>query len=183
MENRRELLLNEMKALEEKEISCKDCNGKCCTFIANSMQTTPLETIEVYNWLKKEGRIDNSLKNKLQKCIKDFRLDMEISTGKNSTFRRSYTCPFFMDRNLGCSIAPEVKPYGCLAFNPKVYGITDGQHCESRIDLLEERDKRFASQENLENERLKKDLGLSWDKSPFPLALLDIMERLDNNAP
>lgn len=182
MENRREILLDEMKNLEEQKITCRDCNGKCCTFIANSMQTTPFETIEVYNWLKSEGRIDGELKKKLEKCVKDYRLDVEISTGKNSSFRRSYTCPFFMDQNLGCSIAPEVKPYGCLAFNPKVYGVTDGQHCDSRMDLLEERDKRFAAQEELENERLRKDLGLCWEKSPFPLALLDIMERLDNGT-
>jgi Fe-S-cluster containining protein len=183
MSNRREILLDEMQSLEEKGISCKDCNGKCCTFIANSMQTTPLETMEVYNWLKSEGRVDQELKAKLKKCIDDFRLDNEISTGKNSTFRRSYTCPFFMDRSLGCSIAPEVKPYGCLAFNPKVYGVTDGQHCDSRTDLLEDRDKRFAAQEELENERLKNDLGLYWDKYPFPVALLDIMERLDKRTP
>lgn len=183
MSNRREILLDEMQSLEEKGISCKDCNGKCCTFIANSMQTTPLETMEVYNWLKSEGRVDQELKVKLKKCIDDFRLDNEISTGKNSTFRRSYTCPFFMDRSLGCSIAPEVKPYGCLAFNPRVYGVTDGQHCDSRTDLLEDRDKRFAAQEELENERLKNDLGLYWDKYPFPVALLDIMERLDKRTP
>lgn len=147
--------------------------------MANSMQTTPLETVEVVNWLKDQGRIDQDLIDKLKKCIADFRLDVEISTGRNSSFRRTYTCPFFKDQSLGCSIAPEVKPYGCLGFNPKKANIVDGEDCISNIELLNERDLMFSVLEQTENAKLVKELSLSWGKLPFPNALLDVMERKD----
>lgn len=168
-----------MFSLEKVGKSCRDCSGKCCTFTANSMQTTPLETLEVVDWLESENRIDLGLVELLKDCVRKFRLDQEISTGKGTTFRRTYTCPFFKNQNLGCSIAPEVKPYGCLGFNPDGQRIRDGENCSSNIPLLEKRERRFSAMEAEKNSKIKNELSLTWDKSPFPLALLDVMERLD----
>jgi hypothetical protein len=62
---RRQPLLEEMQKLADNDKHCAACPGHCCTAIANSMQTTPLETIDVLNYLRSSGRWNEDLKRKL----------------------------------------------------------------------------------------------------------------------
>lgn len=140
------------------------------------MQMTALETEDLYQYLKTENKWNDELVLKLKECIREFRLDKEISTGKNSNFRRSYTCPFFKHESLGCPLPPEVKPYGCLAFNAMSSGVKDGEDCSSDLELLE---KRETEEEVLENQKLKESKKYYWDKMPIPMALLE-RDRLES---
>ena len=175
---RRENLIGQMQQLSNSQVDCSSCDGKCCSYKSNSMQVTPLETRDILTYLKEQNRWNSSLKDKLKKCINDFRLDKEISTGKNTTFRRTYTCPFYTPGPKGCSIPPEYKPYGCLAFNPARTS-SEGEHCESDIKKLEEREKKYDPSETELNHKMKNDLGLWWDKLPIPYALLELDKRLE----
>lgn len=168
--NRRSPLIKAMTDLENQNISCKDCTGRCCTYQANSMQMTALETEELYSYLTEKNLWNSELETRLQECITEFRLDKEITTGKNTSFRRSYTCPFFKHESLGCPLPPEVKPYGCLAFNALSNGVKDGEDCASDLDLLEERESKEEEDENV---KLKEQRHYYWDKLPIPMALLE----------
>lgn len=168
--NRRSPLLESMNNLENQNISCRDCTGRCCTYQANSMQMTAIETEELYNYLIENNLWTDDLEKKLQDCITEFRLDKEISTGKNSNFRRSYTCPFFKHESLGCPLPAQIKPYGCLAFNANSSGVKDGEDCSSDLELLE---KRESEEETIENEKLRESKGYYWEKLPIPMALLE----------
>jgi hypothetical protein len=168
--NRRKLLLEAMTGLENKNITCRDCTGKCCTFNANSMRMTALETEDLYNYLISNSLWTDALKEKLKACIVEYRLDVEIPTKGGTSFRRTYTCPFFKQESFGCPLPPEVKPYGCLAFNAIGSGVKDGENCASDLDLLKDRE---SSQEESENSELKEKHGYYWDKLPIPMALLE----------
>jgi Fe-S-cluster containining protein len=175
--SRRALLLDEMKNLGEKKIDCYNCTGTCCTKLANSMQITPLEAIEILLSLD-QNEID-STKEKLQSTIQQFRLDHEVFTGKKgvATLRKTYTCPFFTPGPKGCSIKKEYKPYGCLGFNPRLES-DNGSQCTSNTPLLEEREGPFIKNENEINEKIRTELKLDWIKKDIPRALLDILGRL-----
>jgi len=168
--SRRSLLLEGMQTLEYQNITCKDCTGRCCTYQANSMQMTPVETQDLYDYLKENSLWNKALVNRLKKNIQEFRLDKEISTGRNSSFRRSYTCPFFKHESLGCPIPTEAKPYGCLAFNAISSGVRDGENCKSDLELLS---KRESEDEDSMNKELTHLHGLYWEKLPIPMALLE----------
>ena len=118
-EVRRNLLIKAMNALNDEKINCYSCIGLCCTFESNSMQVTPQEALDVVVLLEKQNRINQELIEMLKENIKKYRLDKEISTGKNSTFRRYYTCPFYKPGERGCTLTKEDKPYGCLGYNSK----------------------------------------------------------------
>lgn len=168
--NRRKTLLEAMNGLEENNISCRNCTGKCCTFHANSMRMTALETEDLYQYLKINSLWTKELVEKLKTCIKEYRLDIDIPTKAGTSFRRTYTCPFFKHESLGCPLPPEVKPYGCLAFNAKGEAVEDGENCSSDLNLLKERESK---EEELENSKLKEAYGYYWDKLPIPMALLE----------
>ncbi len=165
---RRSLLLTSMDELEKASISCAQCGGTCCTFVANSMQVTPLEALEVWAQLN-----DLSILEKLENCVRFYRLDYEIGTGKTN-MRKTYTCPFFLKQNLGCPFPFEYKPYGCLAFNPVEVDSFQKENCCSNLTLLEKREGQFKEFENEMNDRLRQMLGLSWEKKDLPRALIDV---------
>ncbi len=155
-----------MRDLEEKGWSCAACTGVCCTFVANSMRITPVEARDLRRWLESEGRWTPELIASLRDCVTRFRLDQDAGDGRRS-LRKTYTCPFYTNSRLGCSIHPDHKPYGCLAFNARRPGITDGGTCASAQDLLQQREALFP-EENALNHALAPDPS----PRPIPLALL-----------
>lgn len=167
-------MLSQMAALEESAVTCSGCPGTCCTFLANSMQITPLETLDLYYYLQENTLWNLELEEKLKKNIFDFRLDKR--TGPGSGIRKSYTCPFFGAKELGCPLPPKVKPYGCLGFNPTEKGSSPGPEeskCQSSKADLIEREKLLPNEEG-DNLWLKEHLGLYWEKESIPVALLDL---------
>ncbi|MBC99400.1 MAG: hypothetical protein CME63_16775 [Halobacteriovoraceae bacterium] len=170
---RRENLIVNMQSLETKNINCSSCQGKCCTMMANSMMMTPIETMDLYKYLKDEGLWTNELIDKLTSCIKDFRLAEQLDLGRGRVFRRTYTCPFYLNQFPGCPLPRSVKPYGCLAFNPGQGTPSDGEGCHSELALLEKREDLVESEEDL-NQLLKERMNLTWEKLPIPVALLEM---------
>jgi Fe-S-cluster containining protein len=175
---RRQPLLDEMQKLADNGKHCAACPGHCCTAIANSMQTTPLETLDVLNYLRESGRWSEELKIKLSDTIKKFRLDQIPGNGRKNYLRRTYDCPFFAGSNLGCTIPKEVKPYGCLGFNPSAPREENGDSCSSDQQLLLAREAAWSDEVN-ENIKLKSNHKLWWDKLPFPMALLELEKAMD----
>ena len=142
---RREILLKEMERLNSQEISCRSCAGFCCTSDRNSMMITEIEALDIFQYLISESLLNQDLLQKLQDNIKQFRLDQKIGNGKRSFIRRTYTCPFFQDKQLGCSLPKEIKPYGCLAYNPSKQNESQGISCSSHQNNLLEREKSGES--------------------------------------
>lgn len=176
MKNRRELLIQRMHDLETQGLSCQGCAGTCCTYEANSMMTTPLEAFELLHYLRNEKLLTDELKQKCVEAVQKYRLEHEFGNGRRSYLRRTYTCPFFNHRELGCPLPREVKPYGCLAFNSHHTESKASEHCYSEKHLLEERERQNLWEEK-QNEFLKTKFQLSWNKSPLPTALLDLWEK------
>lgn len=181
---RRADLVREMQELEGKTIHCFSCSGTCCTQAANSMLITPIEALEILAGLKIESYNSDemqSLKERLNETIKNYRLNVEIYTGKknSSGLRKTYTCPFFNNGALGCSLSRANKPYGCLGFNPKTFE-DNGKSCSSNTLLLENRENTFLKIEENVNEKIKKDFNLHWTKQTIPQALLDVLEKIKN---
>lgn len=176
---RREVILQAMNERFSQGKNCLNCQGFCCTASHNSMQVTPLEALDLYFYLKGENRLTESLKEDLQASVKKYRLDHFISTGRNSSFRRSYTCPFYQPGSKGCTISPRQKPYGCLAFNPLEVGVSEEGHCASDISLLQRRENKTDDQINLD---LQLQLGLIWEKECIPVALLNLIELFEHKS-
>jgi hypothetical protein len=170
---RRKILIDRMNQLETSGFDCRNCAGHCCTFTSNSMQITPLETIEILNWLTRSNLYNDETLNKLKSNVSEFRLDHYIGSKGRSLLRRTYTCPFFKGESLGCMIEKDSKPYGCLAFNSHHEIEKANEHCYSELNYLENREKKFIESENLINQKIKTHLNSEWDKLPIPLALLD----------
>ncbi len=179
---RRGLLLEEMKFLDRNKINCSECKGKCCSAVANSMQCSPIEAMDISLWLEKNGYWSDQLIEKLKKCISDYRLDYEISTTRGEAFRRTYECPFFNYSSAGCFLAPQVKPYGCLGFNPNSEGVKDGENCSSSLALLKRREDKWEKKEKILNQKLIEELLLLWDKLPLPLALIKMRMSLNKKV-
>lgn len=169
---RRKIILDQMNSLNAKGINCFNCPGHCCTSVANSMQTTPLETQDVLENLRQTERWTEELKLKLRINVEKFRLDSIPGNGKRNYLRKTYDCPFFESKSLGCTIPQEVKPYGCLGFNPTEPNENEGKSCSSNQNLLKEREQSLSNESHL-NEDLKSKYDLWWDKLPLPLALLE----------
>jgi Fe-S-cluster containining protein len=174
--DRRQPLLSEMQRLADEGKHCAACPGHCCTAVANSMQTTPLETLDVLNYLKESGRWNDELKKTLSENVKKFRLDQIPGNGKRTYLRRTYDCPFFAGTQHGCTIPREVKPYGCLGFNPTASDETEGKSCASNQSLLLTREEKWLHEQTA-NAELRKKYSLWWEKLPLPLALLEADER------
>ncbi len=156
----REILIQEMARLGNQGINCQGCKGLCCTSMANSMQITKDEAKDILSFLKSNGRFNTDVKNKLLKCIEEFRLDYEIPTTRGIPFRRTYTCPFYEPGPKGCTIDLEYKPLGCLGFNPKEINAKGGASCSSNTEIL----KQISMDKT--------------DKKNIPKALLDIWDQI-----
>ena len=165
-----------MIQLSSEGQDCQNCPGTCCTFQSNSMMSTPLETSEILIWLNETQQKTEALKEKLQNTIKQYRLDQLTGYGRRSFLRRTYTCPFFNHKELGCPLPPEVKPYGCLAFNSHHKEEKAGEHCYSETDLLIKREEENELYEKVINEKLKTKYKLWWDKLPMPVAVMEMWE-------
>ena len=174
--SRRKHLIERMKELENSGLNCRDCQGTCCTYEANSMMVTPVEAFELYSYLKAQGQFDQELKTRLEENIRTYRLDQSLGNGKKSFLRRTYTCPFFNHKELGCPLPVEVKPFGCLAFNAHHEKLKASEFCFSEKEILQRREEDFQEIEAKENEELKKKYNLFWDKVPLPVALLDFFK-------
>lgn len=157
---RRKILLNEMDALNASGVNCFNCPGHCCTSVANSMMVTPWETADIMGHLQAFNLVTDELRSRLEDTVKRFRLDVPLpGNGRRGYLRRTYDCPFFAGKNLGCTLPREVKPYGCLGFNPKAPGETLGTSCSSNQALLQYREETAPDQ--------------SGEKLPLPVALLN----------
>lgn len=178
---RRAPLQERMDCLDKSQIKCSNCTGKCCTLVANSMMLTPIEAMDLRLYLYENWLWNDELKEKLRQCIKDFRLGETLDLGRGRSFRRTYTCPFYMTTFPGCPLPTEVKPYGCLAFNPTKGKPTDGEGCSSDMELLGKRESQMPKETEI-NQVLKDDLKLTWDKLPIPLALLEIDKKFENES-
>lgn len=177
-DSRRSPLNKAMDDLNSKSINCFSCTGKCCTFISNSMQTDPVQTLELYIYLHDEKMWNDELVLELEEVIRNNRLNYEIQTGLGSSFRRTYTCPFYSEGPKGCSIAPTSKPFGCLAFNAISECATGGESCASDIPLLQKREDEFEKLEAISNKYLSDLFSLYWEKTPMPVALLEMHKKL-----
>ncbi len=179
---RRDQLITEMAKLNSQEIHCYNCTGSCCTMSANSMQVTPLEAFEIILSLQVTNSNLSELRNLLQTNIKNYRLDHEIFLGKKTPphLRKTYTCPFFVPGAKGCSIKKELKPYGCLGFNPKIEN-DNGSQCHSDLNLLTSRQENQKSNEDRANEYLKNHFQLDWQKLEIPKAVLSLLNKIFNH--
>lgn len=176
--DRRQSLTQKMADLNDQGKNCLSCTGMCCTYLFNSMQATPLETLELCISLAKENRLNNELLEKMKTYVKEFRLDVVISLGKGKSFRRTYTCPFFKEGEKGCSISLHDKPYGCLGFNPMEKDVFTEGKCKVYLDSHEKREVEFLEQENKINQILVNELGLYWKKLPIPLAIIELTKKI-----
>ncbi|MBP9680079.1 MAG: hypothetical protein KBD76_01640 [Bacteriovorax sp.] len=176
---RRKMLCDEMDALSDKQIHCLNCTGTCCTMSANSMQITPLEAFEIIQSLALTAETVNAIKDELRTNIRNYRLDHEIFLGKKSHhfLRKTYTCPFFSPGPKGCTIKKELKPYGCLGFNPRIEG-DNGSQCHSDFDLLQKREDPMLILEAEANDYLKNKFELTWNKCEIPKAVLALLDNL-----
>lgn len=175
---RREALTSQMKALSDEGKNCFKCNGMCCTFAFNSMQMTPLETVELCIDLESKDRLNEETLEELKACIKEYRLDIDISIGGSKSFRRTYTCPFFKPGAKGCTISLHDKPYGCLGFNPKEVGVSEEGKCKVYVETHESREASFLEDEEKLNKFLISELGLYWEKLPIPMAILELIKKV-----
>lgn len=180
---RREDLILEMDKLEKSNVHCYSCPGTCCTYMANSMQITPLEAFEILAGLEidqKSAEDKTRFKKQMNETITHYRLNVEVYTGKRNSqaLRKNYTCPFFNNGSLGCGLSRGIKPYGCLGFNPKDSS-DNGKSCASNIDLLQKREDDFLVKEDLLNSHLKTHFNLLWTKKSIPEALLEVLFALE----
>lgn len=173
---RREILILRMEELESQGMGCLGCSGTCCTFEANSMLLTPLEAIELMGHLKETSQLTLELKEKLERNAAIYRLESKPLNHKRSYLRKTYTCPFFNHKELGCPLPREIKPYGCLAFDSHHKELKASEHCYSEIPLLEERENKHPEEEKI-NSELREKYNLYWEKSPIPVALLDLWDK------
>lgn len=170
-EARRLPLMNEMQALGARGVHCGTCVGTCCTFVANSMRISPEEALDLVTYLHGMGQSKASLTQSMLDTVTRFGLDRPVlGTGSRELSRRRYTCPFYDGGRLGCTVARDHKPYGCLAFNPRKAGIQDGEDCGSDDLLLEDRRRLAVS--------VTRDPRFAWDKLPIPLAVLAVLAKM-----
>lgn len=174
---RRKILIDKMDQDEPLGFNCQGCKGTCCTFEANSMLITPLEALDLIEYLKDTGLTTPELKKKLELNVEKYKLEPKYTSGRRSYLRKTYTCPFFGNHELGCPLPREIKPYGCLAFDSHHVSLKASEHCYSEKELLEKREKKFSDEEKL-NEEIRKKFQLLWEKSPISNALLELWEKI-----
>lgn len=175
----RENIINLMSNLEKEGIDCANCiSSECCTFVKNSMMVTPLETVELIQFLFRENRLNESLFVELRENIKNYRLDIPLpSDGKRNFARRTYTCPFLSDGAKACTISRRAKPYGCLGFNSTTTGAVDSTNCRSNQKILEEVAEEFKDYFKSQNRIISEQLSINFDKLPISVAILTVLEK------
>lgn len=169
-ERRRQLLARQAES-EAAGRDCSRCAGTCCTFVANSMQVTPREALEVTAYLLAAPGGLAVWVEPLRETVRRFALDRPpAGDGRRAFGRRRYTCTFFAGGRLGCALPRAVKPTGCLAFNPRRAGLTDGGACGTPADLTD-----------ADAGPLPPELAalVPWDRLPIPLALLETWRALE----
>ena len=172
----RSVLIEKMSSNRTQEISCKGCPGTCCTYQSNSMKVTPLEALDLYFYLLKFDRLNTEFRERMVNNISEFRLDKDLSHGKNFSLRRYYTCPLFLNKELGCSIDNDHKPFGCLGFEPQQKSEQwNLRQCRSDQDILENSLEKESSEINF---ALKEELKLNWAKTTISQAILSIMDSI-----
>ena len=179
-ERRRAPLLEAMRNLGTASIGCHGCTGLCCTFVANSVQVTPLEAVDLWMHLAATGRATAGERDKLSANVARFSLDRPLpGVGNRDLLRRRYTCPFYASDHAGfsCSIKREQKPYGCLGFNPTRLAVKDGEGCSSDQTMLALRETS-ESEETALNAAAAKSLGVTWSAKSIPVALLEIWDSM-----
>jgi hypothetical protein len=144
------------------------------------MMVTPVEAVELMTWLKENSWLTDELKSKLQNTVTQYRLDHPAGNGRRSFIRRTYTCPFFNHAELGCPLPREVKPYGCLAFNSHHSEEKADENCFSDIILLQNQDASLNDVNS--NEELRQKYQLFWEKTPLPLALIDLWNSIPTKS-
>jgi Fe-S-cluster containining protein len=169
---RRSPLLEKMKDLADQGFNCHGCKGHCCTYEANSMLITPIEAVELMIYLKNNHLLNDSLKERLTSTVSAYRLEPRPLVKKHY-FRKTYTCPFYSHEELGCPLPPEIKPFGCLAFNSHHPSEKATSHCYSEIEVLEQRELNNLGEDQL-NQKLREEFHLWWEKAPIPNALLEL---------
>lgn len=137
------------------------------------MLMTPLESVELMEYLSTNGLKTDALKLKLEENVKQYRLEPKYG---RSYLRKTYTCPFFGHMELGCPLPREVKPYGCLAFDSHHVELKASEHCFSETEVLEERERRHPEEKEL-NEKMREKFKLHWEKAPIPNALLELWDQ------
>ncbi|MBL6988806.1 MAG: hypothetical protein ISR65_03475 [Bacteriovoracaceae bacterium] len=173
---RRQILLDNMAKIKADGINCQNCQSVCCTYVANSIRVTPIEAFDLVKFLTGNQLLGAELIGKIQESIKHNRLEHTLSNGPKALIRKTYNCPFVTKGPKGCMIAPESKPYGCLAFNAlEANANGDDGKCKSDIPLLEKREELFASSESIINDHLKQEFGLDWDKETIPVAIMSVL--------
>jgi hypothetical protein len=178
---RRSLLLANMQELKSQGISCRACVGTCCTSAANSMQITAEEAQDIWWFLHDSQQLNSELIGKLHETVGQYRLDRPVpGDGVRTFIRRTYTCPVYDGDSGWCQLPPTVKPYGCLAFNPKKAGNVAGEFCGSSQQLLDEQATLNRGIEPQAGGTLS--VSLEQDRLSIPLALLSIIERFDERA-
>lgn len=150
---------------------CASCSGPCCTFRHNTMQITPLEALDIVRHLRATERHTRTMREHIETFVHRFDLSATPGDGRRA-LRKSYTCPFHTPGPQGCSIHPDHKPPGCLAFNPERAGLTEGGACASDLCALEKRQALFGEAEAQANTALQR----PWQKAPIPVAVLEMWE-------
>jgi hypothetical protein len=179
-EQRRRHLIQHMRSGESNGHHCMDCTGTCCTSAHNTMHVSPLEAVDLMVDMKRKGRWNIDWMTRLKNNESENLLDRPPLWNGKTELRRSYTCPFFNVDAWGCGCAVEQKPYGCIAFNPREKGVTDGGQCRSSLDDL----KHQASLNTKEvewNNIIKKTFQIQWDKKAIPSALLSLWTQEQKN--
>jgi hypothetical protein len=143
------------------------------------MMVTPVEALDLLHYLQAQGLLNEELLQRCQQTIEKFRLDQGLGNGRRSFLRRTYTCPFFGFRELGCPLPQEFKPYGCLAFNPHDQHQKAASGCFSEVELLKQRDADFPEEEKM-NEELRSRYQLSWEKISLPQAILELAKKISS---
>lgn len=172
--NKRKNAIAFMHQLDSQKINCRKCVGTCCTFEANSMQITPLETIELIQFLI-ESKVDPIIIfEKMEMCIKEYRSE---ATYSRPILRKNYTCPFFDIVTKKCQVSRHAKPLGCLAFNPIESNIQNGGTCTSKVDILHKTDLEFSQYDEKMNNIIKQIFKIYWTKAPIPIAIKEIWSK------
>lgn len=139
------------------------------------MMTTPLEALEVMHYLNTSSSKDDTLKEKISQTIRQYRLEHPAGPRGKTLVRKTYTCPFFNHKELGCPLPRAIKPYGCLAFNAHDKEKKASEFCFSDLKIQETR-ARDNSWEDQKNQSLQKKFHIWWEKTPLPLALIELWD-------
>lgn len=173
-QNRRAAVIKAMRENESQGLNCESCQGYCCTYQYNSMMINPVEAFEILIDLNNMNRLDFDLIGLLKKNAREFRLDKEVWQ-KNTLLRRYYTCPFYMDQKLGCSLSVKLKPLGCLAFNSMKQGVSEPGFCETDETPLKKQEEINLREQIQIQKEIKEAFDITWDKKPIATALLDFL--------